>query len=144
VAGGRRGEQRLPGGDDADRREQLLRRDVLEQEPARPGPQRREHVLVHVERRQHQHPDTRRPGIGGDAPGGLDAIKHRHPDIHQHHIRVLPQGERDRLLPGGRLTGERHVAGQAELDPEAVAHQPLVIGDRHPHAHTPPSSPSPP
>jgi hypothetical protein len=141
VAGRSGGQQRLSGSDDTDRREQLLRRRVLEQKPARPGPQRREHVLVHIERRQHQHPDPRRLWIGGDTPGGLDAVEHRHPDIHQDHIRVLPLGDSDRLLSSGRLTGERHVAGQAELDPEAIAHQRLVIGDRHPDGHAPPSPP---
>src|SRR5256885_3164970 len=45
VTGGRRGEQRLPGGHDPDRREQLFRRRVLEQEAACHRSQRREHVL---------------------------------------------------------------------------------------------------
>src|ERR1700756_14673 len=45
VRGGGGGEQRLPGAHDPDRREQLFRRDVLEEESACPRSQRREHVL---------------------------------------------------------------------------------------------------
>ena len=48
--GDRRGDHGVAAGDHPDRGEQLLRRDVLEQEPARPGPERREHVLARCRR----------------------------------------------------------------------------------------------
>jgi len=79
-----RRQQRLPRGDDADGRQQLLGRPFLEQEPARAGPQRAEHVLVEIERGQDQHP-RRRPA-DRDPPGGLDAVQHRHADVHEHHV----------------------------------------------------------
>ena len=51
-----RREQRLARGDDAHRGEQLVGQRVLEQEAARTGAQRVEHVLVEIERREDQHP----------------------------------------------------------------------------------------
>ena len=108
---------------------------MLQQEAAGPRSQRREHVLVDIEGGQHEHPDPGRPRVGGDPPGRLNAVQHRHPDVHQQHIRTLPAGQRDRLVPGGGLPGELHVAGQAQLDPEAIAHQRLIIGNRHPDPH---------
>ena len=56
APGDRRREERVAGGDGADRREQLLGRVVLEHEPARAGAQRLVDVLVEVERRQDQDP----------------------------------------------------------------------------------------
>ena len=53
--------------------QQLLRRHVLEQEPARAGPQRRVDVLVEVERGQHEHPRGR--AGGDDPPGRLDPVQ---------------------------------------------------------------------
>jgi hypothetical protein len=57
AAGDARGEQGLAGGQDADRVEEVGGRSVLEQEAARPGPQRRVHVVVEVEGREDQDPD---------------------------------------------------------------------------------------
>ena len=53
-------EQRVAGGDGADRRDQLLGRVVLEHEAARAGAERLVDVLVEVERREDQDPRGRR------------------------------------------------------------------------------------
>jgi hypothetical protein len=111
------------------------RRYVLEEEAACPRSQRREYVLVDIEGGQHEHPDPGCPRVGGYLPGRLNAVQQRHPDVHEQHIRTLPAGQRDRLFPGGCLPGELHVTSQAELDPEAISHQRLIIGNRHPDGH---------
>ena len=60
-AGDRRGQQGVAGGDHPHRVDQLLRRRVLEQEPAGAGAQRGVHVVVEVERRQHRARAAGRP-----------------------------------------------------------------------------------
>ena len=70
---------------------------------------------------------TPAPRVGGDPPGGGDPVQHRHPDVHQQHVRTLPPGQRDRLLPGRCLTGDLNVIGHAQLDLEPVTDQCLII-----------------
>ena len=59
--GHRRGQHRVAVGDRPDRLEDLRRGSVLEQEPVRPRGQRPDHVLVRVERGQHDHVRRVRP-----------------------------------------------------------------------------------
>jgi len=93
----------VAGRDRPDAVEQVGRRDVLEQEPAGSGTQRRVDVLVEVERGEHQDP-CREPG-GDDLPGGLQAVHDRHPHVHQHDIGMQRPGHRH---------GLRAVAGLAD------------------------------
>ncbi len=97
----------VAAGDRADRGQQVVRRDVLEQEAARAGPQPGVGVLVEVERGQDEHPGG--AGGGGDAAGGLDAVRSRHPHVHQHHVRVrgLHQAQRGGAVAG--LADHLHV-----------------------------------
>ena len=67
------GEQRVAARDHPDRRDQLGRPDVLEQEAAGAGPQRREHVLVEVVGGEHDDPG--RLPERDDAPGRLDPVE---------------------------------------------------------------------
>ena len=71
AAGDGRRQQRVAGADQPDGGDQVLGRDVLEQEPAGPGGQRRVDVVVEVERRQDDHAGSvgvGRPGCGGSPP----------------------------------------------------------------------------
>jgi hypothetical protein len=68
-----RGEQRLALRDDPYCRAELVRLDVLEQEAARARVERLEHVLVELERREHDHPDRRQTLVRSVAPGAQDA-----------------------------------------------------------------------
>ena len=70
-AGDRRREQRVPGRRHAHGVEQAVGRRVLEQEAARPDPQRLVDVLVEVEGREHQRPRSRAPGRRGSASPAL-------------------------------------------------------------------------
>ena len=77
------GEDTIAGGDSSDGRHQLGWRDVLEQEAARPGAQRGEHVLVEVERREDEHRGDAAPSRDPTVPRCRPA---RHADVHQHDV----------------------------------------------------------
>ncbi len=122
-----RGEHRLTGGHHTDRLHQLVGRGVLEQEAARPGLQRLHHVLVEVERRQHQ--DLRRPVPlrAGDLAGGLHPVHPRHTDVHQDHVGL----QRPYLVQGLKavtgLADDREVLLGLQNHPEPGAQQRLVV-----------------
>jgi hypothetical protein len=90
--------------------------------------QRVVHVLVDVERGQHQHA---RPGLGADARGGADAVEPGHADIHQDHIRAQRQGRADGLFAVAGLPDHGHVGLGVQDHAEAVAHERLVVDDEH-------------
>ena len=123
-----RGEQRVAAGHDADRGCDLLRRRVLEHEPARASPQRVVDVVIEAERGQDQHPRGR---LGTHDPaGGLDAVQNRHADVHEHHVGPEPPGGCNRVLA---VAGLPHHGGLrlvlqdlAQADPD----QRLVVGDQ--------------
>ena len=130
---GRR-EQRVAAAHQPDRGDQVLGGDVLEQEAAGPGGQRGVHVLVQVERGQHDDPRAVPAARGGqDPPGRLEPVHLRHPDVHQHDVRPVLEGGRDRLPPVRGL-GHHRDARRAEDQPEAAPDQRLVVGDDHPGA----------
>src|SRR5215469_153631 len=85
-AGRRGGEDRVAASDGADSGEQLGRWRVLQEKPAGAGLEPREDVLVQVEGGKDQDLD-RRVG-GGDQGGRGYPVRARHPDVHQHHVRV--------------------------------------------------------
>ena len=117
---GRR-EERLARGDDADRREQVLGRLVLENEAARAHAQRLEDVLVEVERREDEHA---RRGIGGEDPARrLETVELGHANVHQDTVGCEARGLVDRLEPVARLGDDLDVALAIEQHAEAGAHQ---------------------
>ncbi len=80
-------EQRVAAGRGADGAHQLLPRHRLQQEPGGPGPEGLDHVLVGVERRQHDD-GGRQVGVGADPAGGRDAVHPRHAQVDQRHVRA--------------------------------------------------------
>ena len=115
----------------ADAGNQQLWRDVLEQEPARPGPQGCVDVFVHVERRQHHHPRLA-GGVRQEPSGGGDAVGSRHPHVHQNHVRPECCHLGDSLVSVDRLADHVEVRldlqDHAEPDPD----QGLVVDDQNP------------
>ena len=108
----------------------------LSRNPLAPGPQRLVHVLVEVERRQDHDPGRRERLVAGDPAGRLEAVHHRHPDVHQHHVGVLAGGEGDGLGAVARLADDLDVGLAGEQHREAAAHEHLVVGDHHPDRHS--------
>jgi hypothetical protein len=72
--GDARGQQSIAVAYGPDGLYQLLWLGVLDQEPAGPGPDRLEHVPVELERGQDNHPDAGQLPVGGDLPGGGQAV----------------------------------------------------------------------
>ena len=74
---------------------------------------------------------------GDEAPGRLDAVQHRHPDVHQDHVRRTSLGQRDGLGPVLGLADHLDVGLGLEDRPEPRADQRLVVADEDPDAHAP-------
>jgi hypothetical protein len=129
--GHRGGQHRLPSGHDADGLHQVVRRHVLEQEPARPGLHGGVDVLVEVEGRQRQHARRRRCPRE-QPPGGLDAVESRHPDVHQDDVGPELDRQLDRRDAVTGLADDGH-AGLLQDQGEARPHQLLVVDDQHTH-----------
>ena len=91
----------------ADGGEEELGIGVLEQEPARPLPDRPRRRLIEVEGREHH--DARRMLVAQQLGGRREAVHHRHPDVHQHHVRPRrPHARRSpRARPPPRATTSR-------------------------------------
>ncbi len=122
-----------PRGDDADCGEELLRRVVLEHEAARACAKRLVDVLVEVERRQDK--DPRALVRRNDAPGRLEPVELRHPDVHQDHVRIEAVGLLHGLEPVARLGDDVDVLLAGEQHAKAGANHRLVVGDEHTDRH---------
>ena len=121
-------EQRVAARDDVDRLDEPLGRRVLQQEPAGAGPERLVHVLVEVERREHQHLRLRR---AHEQPARrLDPVEVRHPDVHQRHVDRVAVDALERLEAVARLRDDLDVVLGVEDHPEAGANQSLVVDER--------------
>ena len=142
--GGERGEQphrdvrrdeRVTGGGGVHGLDQQLRPGVLEQEAARARLERTVHVLVQVERRDHDHRERVRHVGSGEPAGGLDAVQLRHPDVEQADVGRSSRALRHRLAAVGGLTHHLDPRLRVEDHRQAGADQLLVVGDQHPDRH---------
>src|SRR5690606_27748040 len=124
------GQQGGAGGDGADAVQELRRRGVLEQESAGPGPQRLVHVLVEVERRHHEHLDGVGHSGAGEFAGGFDAVEHRHPHVHDHHVRFEPPGEVDGGAAVAALADHFEVGLGVDDGGESGTDERLVVADQ--------------
>ena len=121
-----------------DRLEQVLRRHVLEQEPARAGAQRLVDVLVEVERRQDQDAGgvRPRPRAAGSprcrpcAASGCPSAPRR-ARAARASVDRLARRRPPRRRPRGRARASRIIRKPA-------ADQRLVVGEQHPDAHAAP------
>src|SRR5215813_3119423 len=131
APGDARRQQRLSAGDHPDGFEQLLRRCVLEDEPAGPVAQGFEDVLVLVEGGHHEDPGQRVLPAVEDDLGGFQAVHDGHPDVHQHHVGPQGPGLAYRLDPVTGLADDLQIRSGVDQDPESGAHKGLVVGDQH-------------
>jgi hypothetical protein len=131
------GQQRLAGRHHPYPVGELTCRGVLEEEAGGARPQRLVHVLVEVERGEHQH--LRRAVRGDDLPGRLDAVHLGHADVHQDDVRGQFTHPLDRVAAVHRLADDLDVRHRAQQDREALAHHHLVVRDQHADRHASPS-----
>jgi hypothetical protein len=93
--------------DDVDRRYELLRRGVLEQEAARAGAQPVVDVLVEIEGREDE--DARGGFHRREAPGRLEPVDVGHPDVHQRDVGCKAPDGGDGLLAVGSFAEDLDV-----------------------------------
>ncbi|GIE72882.1 hypothetical protein Apa02nite_089900 [Actinoplanes palleronii] len=137
FAGDRRCQQRVAAGRDADGVQKVLRQDVLDEEAGRSGTERLEHVLVQpvVGQDDDVHPVQSR--VRGDAPGGLDAVDARHPDVEENDVGPMLPGQRDSVVAVARLGHDLEVVLGVEQSSEAAADQRLVVDQQDPDHDVP-------
>ena len=131
----RGGEERVARRNRPHRRDQLLRRVVLQDEAARTGPERLVDVLVQIERREDE--DARLRVGREDAAGRLQPVELRHADVHQHDRRIEAGSLVDRLEAVRRLGDDLDVVLVGEQHAEAGPHHRLVVGDEDADRHRP-------
>ena len=138
---GRR-EQRVAGGDNPDRVEEFLCPDVFEKKAAGAGLERVVHVLVEVKGREDENVWWRCvAGRLDDPTRRLDAVPHRHANIHQHHVRAVFDGEPHGLVAIRCGSDDLEVGLCAEKRCESLPHDLLVVDDeRRDHGLTPSGS----
>src|ERR1700735_2923206 len=110
--------------DDVDRRR------VLQQEAARPCPQRPEHVLVQLEGRQHD--DLGRFAQRGNALGRVDPVEPRHANVHQHNIGPVRGDACNRRRPVSRLANHAQIIGRRQDGPKPGPHQRVIVRQQDP------------
>jgi hypothetical protein len=64
-----------------------------------------------------------------------DPVELRHPDVHQHHVRLLGVHEGDRLMTRGSLADDGEVGCGREDAAQPGAHEFLVVGDGYAQGH---------
>src|SRR5918998_1247568 len=84
-------------------------------------------VLVALERREHDYARSRQLLVGGDAPGGLDTVHHRHANVHEHDVGPLVAHDVEGLDAGGGLPHHREVGFGVDQRAQPAAHQILVV-----------------
>ena len=104
----------------------------MSRKPLAPGPDRRVHVLVEVERREDE--DARRAARRDDPPRRLDPVELRHPDVHQDHVRLELGRQAHRLVAVLGLADDLEIVASLDDQPEAAADERLVVGDQDPDA----------
>ena len=126
----RRREQRVAGGDGAHGVAQPVGRGVLEEEAARAGLQCARDELVVVVAGDDQ--DPRLAARGQDQLRRLDAVEHRHREVHQHDVGVVLERDFDALgaVPG--LAGHLEVGLGVEQLAHAAAHEHVVVDEDDP------------
>ena len=83
--------------------------------------QRGEDVLVEPEVGEYHHAHAVQPLVRDDLPGGLNAVKHRHLNVHQSDVRAVLGGQCHRLPPVGGLGDHLDVVFRLEQRPDAAA-----------------------
>ena len=109
---------------------QVRRRRVLHQEAVGTGSQGVEHVIVGVERGQHD--DVRRARLFGDPARRLDPVETRHANIHQHHVGKQCAHGGHRRFAVARFAHHGQVRTTAQHQPERRPHERVVVDDQHP------------
>jgi hypothetical protein len=116
-----------------DRRDELLRRGVLEQEAARAGAQPVVDVLVEIDGREDE--DARGGFHRREAPGRLEPVDVGHPDVHQRDVGCKAPDGGDGLLAVGSFVEVLDVRLLVEQRAKAGPDHRLIVGDDDADGH---------
>jgi hypothetical protein len=119
--------------DDLDRRDELLRRGVLEEEAARAGAQPVVDVLVEIEGREDE--DARGGLHRREASGRLEPVDVGHPDVHQRDVGSKAPDGGHGLLPVGGFAEDLDARLLVEQGAKARPHHGLIVGDDDADGH---------
>ncbi len=132
-SGHRRGQERFAHGNGPDRRDQLFGGIVLEDQPARAGPERLVDVLVEIEGREDEDACE---FVGGQDPSGrLDPVEHGHTDVHQDDVRIHTGRFSDRIEPVLGLGHDLDVGFLGEQHAQSRPHHRLVVDQEYADRH---------
>jgi hypothetical protein len=121
-------EERVPGIDDAHGIDDAVGRVGLEEEPGRASAQRFVDVFIEAVGGEHEYP---RAGAGfGEPAGRLDAVEHRHADVHHHDPGLERFREGDRFGAIRCFADDPHVWLGLQDGAQAGAHDGLVVGEQ--------------
>ena len=123
-------EQHVTSRDGTHALEERVRLRVLYEEPARAEPERLEHVLVDVERREDEDPRPIQMVVLHDPPRRLEPVHLRHPDVHQHDVGYEVRGHAHRDVTVVRLSHDLDIGLRFEQRAEPRPNEHLVIGEQ--------------
>src|SRR5436190_8438908 len=113
-----------------DRRDDLVGRGMLQQVAVGAGGEGVHDPAAIAVGREHEH--TGAGVVGGDAPGGLEAVHARHRQIHQHDVGLVLGYRRQRRLAVRSRGNDLHAVSGGEQLLEARAHDDVVVDDEDP------------
>lgn len=114
----------------ADRGDQFVSRRALAEIQGCPGLLHRMGQVGLLMHRESNHADLRQ--LGGDPPGGLDAIDVWHRHIHQHDIGMRLLSQLDRFLTIARLAHHFDPLAFAEQVGQPPAENRMIVGQQNP------------
>ena len=133
----RRSDHAVAGRHHADAGDQVGGRRALEQKPTGARLEAFVHVLVQVERGEDEHARALVSFERHDLARGLDAVHLRHLHVHEHHVRVQPSRELERLGAVAGLAHHFDVVLGLEDQAQSRAYHLLVVRQHHGDAHVP-------
>ena len=114
------------------RADQFLDTGVLQQVAGDPGLDGLGEAGPGLVDREQDHP---RLGVTlPDEAGGLDAVHARHPNVHEHDVRLVLVDGLHGVLAGGGLADDVDLVRDAEGRPQPVARHRVVVDDQNSHA----------
>src|SRR5262245_34460416 len=114
--------------------EQLLRRNVLEQEPARARAERFVDILLEPEGREDEDAGPFFPPVD-ELSGGFEPVQARHADVHENDVGPERPGGFDCLESVGRLADDFDLSIRLEDLAKACADERLVVCDENTNGH---------
>ena len=105
------GDEGVTSGDDSDGANQILGLCVFDEEPACPGAERFEYVLVGFKSGEDKDAESREIRVGSDAPGSFESIDSRHSNVHEDDVGRGAPSEVDRGLAVRRFPHNFNVFG---------------------------------